>query len=115
MRILFWVSPAMCLERGWGRVSPPPSRRWCRPSPLLLDDLGDDAGADGAAALANREAQAGVHGDRLDELDRHLDVVARHDHLDALRQVRDPGHVRRAEVELRAVPGEERRVAAALL
>src|SRR3954452_11238044 len=29
----------------------------------LLDDFGDDAGADGAAALANREAQAGIHGD----------------------------------------------------
>ena len=38
-----------------------------------------------------------------------------HDHLDALGQVRDAGHVRRAEVELRAVAGEERRVAAALL
>jgi hypothetical protein len=30
------------------------------------------AGADGAAALADGEAQALVHGDRLDQLDRHL-------------------------------------------
>src|SRR4051794_26250312 len=38
---------------------------------FLLDDLGDDARADGAAALANREAQTGIHGDGLDQLDLH--------------------------------------------
>ena len=37
---------------------------------LLLDDLGDAAGADGAAAFADGEAEAFVHGDRVDELDR---------------------------------------------
>src|SRR3546814_1799969 len=42
-----------------------------------LDDLGDDAGADGAAAIADREAQAFVHGDRCDQLQVHCDVVAR--------------------------------------
>ncbi len=45
----------------------------------------------------------------------HRDVVARHDHLDALGQVGDAGHVGGAEVELRPVSGEERRVTAALL
>src|SRR5690606_13107252 len=35
-----------------------------------LDDLRDLAGADGAAALTNREAEALFHGDRLDQLDR---------------------------------------------
>ena len=34
----------------------------------LLDDLGHDAGADGAAAFADREAQAFVHRDRGDQL-----------------------------------------------
>src|SRR4051794_35364764 len=81
---------------------------------LLLDDLRHDARADGAATLADGEAQAGVHGDRLDQLDLHLDVVARHDHLRALGQVGDAGLIRRAEVELRPVPVEERGVAAAL-
>ena len=47
--------------------------------------------------------------------DGHLDVVAGHDHLDALGQVRLAGHVGRAEVELRAVAAEERGVAAALV
>src|SRR3954454_6966890 len=81
----------------------------------LLDDFGDDARADGAAALTDGEAQAGVHGDGLDQLDLHLHVVARHDHLRALGQVGDAGDVRGAEVELGPVPVEERGVAAALL
>src|SRR5690348_11346030 len=82
---------------------------------LLLDDHGHYARADRAAALADREAQALVHGDRLDQLDLHLDIVARHDHLRPLGEVRHARHVRGAEVELRAVAGEERRVTAALL
>src|ERR1700758_5283930 len=36
-----------------------------------FDDLGDDAGADGAAAFADRKAQALVHRDRRDQLDLH--------------------------------------------
>src|SRR3954453_23675194 len=81
----------------------------------LLDDLRYDAGADGAATLADGEPQTLVHGDRLDQLDRHLDVVARHDHFRALGQVGDTGHVRGAEVELRPVAVEERSVAATVL
>jgi len=50
---------------------------------LLLGDLRDRAGANGAAAFANREALTDLDGDRGDELNRHLDVVARHDHLGA--------------------------------
>src|SRR5699024_1446512 len=50
----------------------------------LLGDLGDAAGADGTATLADGEAQALVHRDRLDQGNGHVDVVARHDHLDAL-------------------------------
>src|SRR5215211_7899199 len=106
MRILLSVSAAMGVTRAGG---PKP------PRVPLLDDLADHSRADGAASLANGEAQALVHGDRLDQLDRHLDVVARHDHLDALREVGDAGHVGRAEVELRPVAVEERRVAPALL
>src|SRR5690242_3433466 len=83
--------------------------------PSLLDDLGDGAGADGAAALADCEAQALVHGDRLDQLDGHLGVVAGHDHLDVLLQLDDAGDVGRAEVELRPVALEERLVTAALV
>src|SRR4051794_25586501 len=89
--------------------------RWPPPSGVLLDDLGDAARADGPAALADGEAQALLHGDRLDQLDLHLGVVAGHDHLGALGEGDDAGHVRRTEVELRAVVVEERRVPAALV
>src|SRR6476469_9550271 len=71
---------------------------WTRPVPVLLDDLGDAARTHGAATLTDGEAQAVLHGDRLDQLDRHLGVVARHDHLGALGEGDDTGHVGGAEV-----------------
>src|SRR5215212_6726283 len=74
----------------------------------LLGDLRDAAGADGAAALPDGEAQALLHRDRLDERHRHLGVVTRHDHLGALGEGHHTGHVRGPEVELRAVVVEER-------
>ena len=79
----------------------------------LLDDACDDAGADGAAAFANSEAQLFFHRDRRDQLDFNGDVVARHDHFRAFRQRHDASHVRRAEVELRTVAFEERSMTAA--
>ena len=81
---------------------------------LTSENLGDDAGADGLAAFADGEAQTFFAGDRRDELDVQVDVVARHHHLRALGQRHRARHVRRAEVELRPVALEERRVAAAL-
>src|SRR3954462_5960196 len=93
---------------GVGRVEDPPRES-------LLDDLGDDSRADGAATLADGEPQTLVHGDRLDQLDRHLDVVARHHHLGPLGEVGDPGHVGGPEVELGPVAGEERGMTTALL
>src|SRR5204862_6736086 len=73
------------------------------------------AGAHGTPTLADGEPKPGVHGDRLDELDLHVRVVAGHDHLLALGELDVPRDVRRPEVELRPVAVEERRVAAALL
>src|SRR3954467_5422883 len=89
--------------------------RWPPPTGVLLGDLGDPARADGAAAFADGEAQTLFHGDGLDQLDLHLGVVARHDHLGALGEGHDAGHVGGAEVELRAVVVEERRVPAAFV
>ena len=50
--------------------------------------------------------------DRSDQLDLEGDRVARHDHLYLFRQGDLAGDVGRADVELRLVAGEERRVAA---
>src|SRR3546814_15654740 len=63
--------------------------------------------------LCRSEPQAVLDRDRVDQLDVHLHVVARHRHLHALRQVDGPRHVRRPHVELRSVSVEERRVTAA--
>ena len=81
----------------------------------LLVDGDDDAGADGAAALADSEAEAVLDGDRGDQLDVHVDVVAGHAHLNALGQGDDAGHVGGTEVELRTIVVEERGVTAALV
>src|SRR3954464_9123188 len=81
---------------------------------LLLDDACDDAGTDGAAAFADRETKLFFHRDRHDQVHFHGDVVARHHHLGAFRQMHDTGHVGGAEVELRTVVGEERGVATSL-
>src|SRR4051794_32721740 len=82
---------------------------------VLLGDRGDGAGADGPATLADGEALADLEGDRGDQLDGHLDVVPRHDHLGPLGQADRPGHVGRPQVELRPVAVVEGGVAAALL
>src|SRR5262249_4665634 len=71
---------------------------------------GDHPRADGATTLTDGEPQALVHGDRLDQLDLHLGVLARGDELAPLGQLHDAGYVGRAEVELRAIAGDERRV-----
>src|ERR1700679_3900216 len=81
----------------------------------LFDDRGDDAGSDGTATFADGEAQLLFHRDGDDQLDFDRHVVARHHHLGAFRKLHDAGHVRRAEIELRTVVGEERRVTAALV
>src|ERR1700712_5683472 len=81
----------------------------------LLDDLHDRAGAHGAATLTDGEAEALFHGDRLDQLDRHVGGVARHDHLGALGQRDDAGDVGGTEVELRTVVRVERVVTSTLV
>src|SRR5215207_2640787 len=92
----------------------PLRRRYYLYDPASGEDLGDHAGADRLAALADGETELLFHGDRGLELDRHGGVVAGHDHLRAFLQLRGAGDVGRPEVELGTVAGEERRVTAAL-
>src|SRR4051794_29407728 len=106
-----WVVPASRQPDPGGRAA----ARWPPPVRGLLEDLRDATGADGAATLTDGEPQALLHGDRLDQLDRHLGVVARHDHLGAGGQGHDARDVRGPEVELRTVVVEEGRVTATLV
>src|SRR6266496_5556876 len=94
---------------------PQANRAFRRDLLALFGDVGDSTGTDGAAALSNREPEAFLHGDRLDQLDLHVGGVARHDHLGALGKGDDTSDVRGPEVELRAVVVEERRVPPALV
>src|SRR6202022_965493 len=103
MRILSFILSARFPSSTFPRAqtsASPPSR--------LLQDLGDYARADRAAALADGEAQPLVHCDRSNQLACDLDVVPRHHHLGAFGQIEHSGHVGGAEVELRPVSGEER-------
>src|ERR1017187_3232857 len=81
-----------------------------RPSVYLLNHFRNRTGAHRAAAFADRKAQPLVHGHRRDQFHLQVHRVARHHHFRALRQLRYPRHIRRAEVELRPVSFEERRV-----
>src|SRR3981081_1420077 len=81
---------------------------------FLLEDLGYYACANRSAAFSDREAETFVHGDRSNELDRHLHVVPWHHHLHALGELHASRHVGRPEVELRTVTLEEWRVPPAL-
>src|SRR6476469_298133 len=81
---------------------------------ILLDDLGYDAGTNGAAAFSDGEPKSFVHRDRCNQLDRHLNVVARHHHLHTFRKLYASRHVRSPEVELRSVALEERSVSSTL-
>ena len=67
------------------------------------------------ATLADSEAQALLHGDRVDEVALDGDVVTRHSHLGALGELDRTGNVGGTEVELRTITIEERGVTAALL
>ena len=67
------------------------------------------------ATLADSEAQALLHGDRVNEVALDGDVVTRHSHLGALGELDRTGNVGGTEVELRTITIEERGVTAALL
>ena len=74
----------------------------------LFADLGDNAGTNGAAAFTDSEAQTFLARNGRDQGDLHVDVVARHDHLNALGQLDVAGNVGGTEVELRTIAVEER-------
>ena len=82
---------------------------------LLLDHGRYRTGADGAAAFTDSEAHLLFESDGSDELDGDFDVVARHDHLNALGELNVARNVGRTDVELRTIALHERGVTAALV
>src|SRR5947209_8209388 len=59
------------------------------------------------------EALSAFHSNRSDDFDFDRDIIPGHHHFDVLGQRYRPGHVRRAEIELRTVISKEGRMAAA--
>src|SRR3989338_604841 len=90
-------------------------RRRMQSTRRLRDYFGDHSGAHRLAALADCEAGLRLERHRRYELDLKGHGVARHDHLGPCGKRYLAGHIRGADVELRLVTGEERRVAAALI
>src|SRR3546814_8349009 len=93
------------MDETWSYIAP-------RPDKLFPDDGSDDAGTHGTATFANREAQAFFHGDRRNQADLHRHVIARQHHFFVGRQFDRARYVRRAEVKLRTIALEERRMTA---
>ena len=79
----------------------------------LFNDVSDDAGADGAAAFPDGEAQFFFQGHGGDEMDFNGDIVAGHDHLHPFRQGHDAGDVGGAQIKLRPITAEKRRMPSA--
>src|SRR5512133_854927 len=82
---------------------------------LLIQNVAHATRAHGFAAFANCEPNSLLHGYRRDQFDLDRDVVAGHDHFHAIRQFDRAGHIRRSEIKLRSVIGEERSVTSAFL
>ncbi len=78
-------------------------------SKTVFDELA--GGADSEATFADSEALTIFHSDGGDELDGHLSVVTRHDHLDTFREFNLTGNVSSTQEELRFVASEHRSVA----
>ncbi len=68
-------SPPLCLIEAFKKLSPGKAGGEFQSDELLVD--GDDnTGTNGTAAFTDSETQAGLDGDRGDQLDVHVDVVA---------------------------------------
>ena len=74
----------------------------------LLGDLGYSTSTNGTSTFTDSEAESFFHSDWLNQLNRHVGVVSRHNHFGSFWKGDNTGHVRGTELELRTVVGVER-------
>ena len=67
----------------------------------LFDDFGGHTRTHGSSTFADSETSAFVHGNGGSKINIHLDVVAGHDHFNAVGKFDGPGHVPRSDFELK--------------
>src|ERR1043166_8213554 len=125
----------LCHPSGFGligraRGTRTPNRRFWRPLLYQLSyrptsaelvwfcssqDFANAPGADGSPPLANGKPLPSFHRHRSNQFNVHRYIIPRHHHLHPLRQRDVSRHVAGAEVELRTILVEERRVPATLV
>ena len=76
----------------------------------LFDDASYTTRTYCSTTFTDSEGKTLLHSDGMDELDGHLDVIARHAHLNACRKLANAGNVSCSEIELRTIVVEERSV-----
>ena len=81
----------------------------------LLNNRSNTTRTNCPTTLTDSKRKTLLHSDGMNQLDGHLNVVARHAHLGSSRQVAYAGNIRRSEVELRTIVVEERSMTAALV
>ena len=59
----------------------------------LFDNFGNDARTNGSAALTNSETETLFNSNRSDELNGHINVIARLAHFNAIRKLDNAGNV----------------------
>src|SRR5699024_6102927 len=82
---------------------------------FLFSNFSHHSGADRAATFTDCKSEAFFHRYRLDQGHVHGHIIAGHHHLHILGEPAGAGHIRRTEVELRAVAFKKGRMTAAFV
>src|SRR5690625_3317588 len=72
--------------------------------------LRDDTRTNSTTTLTNSKPQTLLHSHRLNQLNRQLNIIPRHNHLNITRQRHNPSHISRPKIKLRTIPRKKRRM-----
>src|ERR1700722_20161807 len=79
-------------------------------NPQLLENFCHSPCADRSTTFADRKSHSFFHCNRMDEFCLELNIIPWHHHFSSRRKSDCTCHIRRSEVELRAITGKERLV-----
>jgi len=81
----------------------------------LTNDFCDDARANCSSPFTYCKSDSLIHCNRANQIHIHVDVIARHHHLNIRRQLHRTGDIRSPKIELRTVTFEKRRMSPTLV